>query len=542
MTLNAEGSRVGTTFGKYTIIGVLGKGGMGEVYEAYDNEIKRAVALKIIKSEYADDRRYRMRFERESHAAAKLQEPHVIPIHGYGEINGCLFIDMRLVRGADLQSLIDKAPLNPSRAVAVIAQIAAALDAAHAEGLIHRDVKPQNIIVTPADFAYLVDFGIAESTGEKDTRLTAMGAQIGSWVYMAPERFTDQDLTPSVDVYSLTCVLYESLTGQTPFPAVSQEALVAAHLTYPPPRPSVTNSAIPVAFDDVIARGMAKEPDDRYGSAGALARAANRALQGAGRTVVHPVESPPTQPRWQPQPQPQPQPWPQPELQPQQRPQQQPQQQPQHDPPGLPPSEPAPVASGEKPADRGSRWLLPTVIAVSAALVLGAIGVVIGLLAKLNSGPSPSPSGATTAPIASATSSNPTTSSQFSPIPVPSRPGAAVPPPIVTGPDESATHTSCDLGYRLNNVTGFGTHAGRGSAATSCYFANTVLVTYWNTYGNASTSPRTVSAPGAVDCYTVAGAVCDPKNKADFLLQCSGDGSNPWIKCTGGKDAIVYLW
>ena len=220
MTLNAEDSRVGTTFGKYKITGVLGKGGMGEVYEAYDNQINRAVALKIIKSEYADDRRYRTRFERESHAAAKLQEPHVIPIHGYGEIDGCLFIDMRLVRGADLQSLIDKAPLNPSRAVAVIAQIAAALDAAHAEGLIHRDVKPQNIIVTPADFAYLVDFGIAESVGEADTRLTAMGAQIGSWVYMAPERFTDKDLTPSVDIYSLTCVLYESLTGQTPFPAV----------------------------------------------------------------------------------------------------------------------------------------------------------------------------------------------------------------------------------------------------------------------------------------------------------------------------------
>ena len=112
----------------------------------------------------------------------------------------------------------------------------------------------------------------------------------------------------------------------------------------------------------------------------------------------------------------------------------------------------------------------------------------------------------------------------------------------MTGPDESVSHTSCDLGYRLNNMTGFGTHAGRGSAATSCYFANTVLVTYWNAYGNANTSARTVSAPGAVDCYTIAGAVCDPNNKADFLMQCGGDGSNPWIKCTGGKDAVVYLW
>ena len=172
-----------------------GQGGMGEVYEAYDNEIGRAVALKIIKSQFADDRKYRIRFERESHAAAKLQEPHVIPIHGYGEIDGCLFIDMRLVRGTDLQSMIDKAPLDPSRAVAIITQIGAALDAAHAEGLIHRDIKPQNIIVTPADFAYLVDFGIAEVIG--DTRLTAAGAQVGSFAYMAPERFGGQEITPA---------------------------------------------------------------------------------------------------------------------------------------------------------------------------------------------------------------------------------------------------------------------------------------------------------------------------------------------------------
>jgi serine/threonine protein kinase len=274
-TVAAVDSRVGSTFGKYKITGVLGKGGMGEVYEAYDNEIGRSVALKIIKSQYANDRRFRMRFERESHAAATLQEPHVIPIHGIGEIDGSLFIDMRLVRGTDLQSLLEKEPLDPSRAVAVTTQIAAALDAAHAEGLIHRDIKPQNIIVTPADFAYLVDFGIAEVMG--DTRLTATGVQIGSWAYMAPERFTGNEITTAVDVYALACVLYESLTGRLPFPADSQEAVIAAHLASPPPRPSVTNPKVPPSYDDVIARGMAKEPDDRYGSAGALARAANRA-------------------------------------------------------------------------------------------------------------------------------------------------------------------------------------------------------------------------------------------------------------------------
>src|ERR1700744_4634206 len=180
----AADSRIGTKFGKYNITGELGQGGMGEVYEAFDTEIGRSVALKIIKGAYADDRKYRMRFVRESRAAATLQEPHVIPIHGFGEIDGCLFIDMRLVRGTDLQTMLDEQSLGPERAVAIISQIAAALDAAHADGLIHRDVKPQNILVTPADFAYLVDFGIAEVMG--DTRITAAGMQIGSWAYMAP--------------------------------------------------------------------------------------------------------------------------------------------------------------------------------------------------------------------------------------------------------------------------------------------------------------------------------------------------------------------
>ena len=471
--MSAEESRVGTTFGKYTITGVLGQGGMGEVYEAYDNEIGRTVALKIIKSQFADDRKYRIRFERESHAAAKLQEPHVIPIHGYGEIDGCLFIDMRLVRGTDLQSMIDTAPLDPPRAVAIIAQIAAALDAAHAEGLIHRDIKPQNIIVTPADFAYLVDFGIAEVIG--DTRLTAAGAQVGSFAYMAPERFAGQEITPAIDIYALTCVLYEALTGQMPFQLDSPEAVVAAHLAYPPPQPSVTNPNVPTSFDDVVARGMAKEPDDRYGSAGALGRAANRALRGVGSTSVEPTGQ-----VWQQYPPRQAQPGPQ------------------------------------RPRDR-ARWLVPTVIAVSAALVLGAIGVVIALLVKLN----------TPAPPAA-----PTTSMS---------PNAGV-PPLVTGPDQSISHTMCDQGFQVANGTGFGTHAGRGSAGTSCFFANSVMLAYWNAYGNASTAQRSVSAQGAVPCDTVPGATCDPRNTANFLMHCAGDGSNPWIKCTGGKDAVVYLW
>jgi predicted Ser/Thr protein kinase len=329
-------SRVGTAFGKYNVISLLGKGGMGEVYEAYDADKKRAVALKILAEGLSHDETFRTRFQRESHAAAVLQEPHVIPIHDWGEIDGRLYIDMRLVHGQTLDELIAKGPLEPSRAVAIIAQIGAALDAAHAEGLMHRDIKPHNVIVTGADFAYLVDFGIAEASG--DTRLTTAGTPIGTINYMAPERFTDQRATPAVDVYALACVLYEALTGDSPFARDSLENLVAAHLASPPPRPSIANSRVPTPFDAVIARGMAKDPDDRYGTAGALVRAAQQAMRGGSSTLVMP--------------------------------------------PGAVPAGPTEVPADRPAGHRGRSWLLPTVIAVASALILGGVGVVIGLLTQ----------------------------------------------------------------------------------------------------------------------------------------------------------------
>jgi serine/threonine kinase PknH len=332
-------SRVGMAFGKYNITALLGKGGMGEVYEAYDTDKGRPVALKILADQFSNDVTFRKRFQRESHAAAILQEPHVIPIHDWGEIDGSLYIDMRLVHGQTLDELIAKGPLEPSRAVAIIGQVGAALDAAHAEGLMHRDVKPHNIIVTSADFAYLVDFGIAETRG--DTRLTTAGTPIGTFNYMAPERFTDQEATPAVDVYALACVLYESLTGVTPFAGDSLENVIAAHIASPPPRPSGTNPSVPAAFDAVIARGMAKDPDDRYGTAGGLVRAAHRALQGGKPTLAIPSGAAPT----------------------------------------------GPTVPADRNASHHRRgWVLPTVIAVAAALILGGIGVVIDLLARQGGG------------------------------------------------------------------------------------------------------------------------------------------------------------
>ncbi|MDZ4236479.1 MAG: serine/threonine-protein kinase, partial [Dietzia sp.] len=268
--------KAGARFGKYELITLLGRGGMGEVYEARDSQKGRVVALKILLEQYAHDPGYRSRFTREASAAASLQEPHVVPIHDWGEINGNLYIDMRLIRGTDLRKLTVDGPLDPVRAVHIISQVASALDAAHTEGLIHRDIKPENIVVSGDDFAHLLDFGIAEKVG--DTHLTQAGMTVGSWAYMAPERLSGDDTTKSVDIYSLACVLYEALTGARPFAIDSMQQVVNAHLYAPPPRASAANPRVPASLDAVIERGMAKEPDDRYGSAGALARAAERAL------------------------------------------------------------------------------------------------------------------------------------------------------------------------------------------------------------------------------------------------------------------------
>ncbi|MCZ0731248.1 serine/threonine-protein kinase [Mycolicibacterium iranicum] len=270
------GLPLGTMFGRYRLVGLLGRGGMGEVYEAHDTEKNRTVALKILRDQFAHDDSFRARFLRESQAAAVLQEPHVIPIHDWGDVDGNLFIDMRMVDGQTMYELVRRNPLDPERAVKLIEQVAAALDAAHAAGLIHRDVKPQNIIVTAADFVYLVDFGIVETQG--DARLTVDGTHIGSLAYMAPERFNESPSTPASDIYSLACVLYEALTSSTPFRSDSIQSLITSHLLSPPPRASAVDARVPQSLDEVIARGMAKHPEDRYASAGAMARAARRAL------------------------------------------------------------------------------------------------------------------------------------------------------------------------------------------------------------------------------------------------------------------------
>ena len=179
-------------------------------------------------------------------------------------------------------------PLTPARAVAIIRQIASALDAAHESGLMHRDVKPENILITGDDFAYLVDFGIANAS--TDEKLTELGTAVGTYAYMAPERFTNGEVTYRADIYALACVLHECLTGGQPYPADSVSVVITAHLMQPIPQPSLVRPGIPAAFDQVISRGMAKDPNDRYATAGDLATAAHDALgsrdQGKADTIL----------------------------------------------------------------------------------------------------------------------------------------------------------------------------------------------------------------------------------------------------------------
>ena len=292
--------RIGSRFGPYLLKRLLGSGGFGEVYEAFDTVKNRIVALKLLPPSYSANPNFRQRLFREASTAGRLNEPHVVPIHDYGEIDGQLFIDMRLIPGTDLRAVLNKSgPLELTRAVSIAKDIASALDAAHAEQIVHRDVKPANILLTTDDFACLVDFGLANAA--TDAKLTSAGTTIGTFAYMAPERFNGQTIDLRTDVYALACVLYECLTGAPPYDADDQAALIAAHLATPIPLPS-QHADVPVEFDDVIARGMAKEPHDRYASAGELATAARRALTAtphpdvdrpaAPASAVPPVEIP----------------------------------------------------------------------------------------------------------------------------------------------------------------------------------------------------------------------------------------------------------
>jgi eukaryotic-like serine/threonine-protein kinase len=280
-----------TTFGRYQLLGLIGRGTTGKVYRASATLVDgtdRVVALKVLASELAENPEFLEQFLRDVSAAAGLKNPHVVPIHDYGEIDGRLYVDMKLIDGSNLGRLIrdEGGRLLPARAVTMIQQVAAALDSAHRSGLVHRNVKPSNILVPPGDFAYLTDFGMARSVEE--TAVNSMGHVPGA--YAAPERFSGAG-DSRADVYSLACVLHKCLTGQQPFPGESLSEQRAGHLTAPPPRPSMSSPGIPPTLNAVIAAGMAKSPEARYQTTLQLAEAARAALEG--RFIPPPSPPPP---------------------------------------------------------------------------------------------------------------------------------------------------------------------------------------------------------------------------------------------------------
>jgi serine/threonine protein kinase len=264
---------IGSLIGGHRLRRLVGRGGMGVVYEAVDEALDRTVALKLIAPELAAEPGFRERFMTESRIAASLDHPNVVPIYRAGEEDGLLFLAMRFVTGDDLRTLVERdGPLQPGRATSVIAQVAAALAAAHSRGLVHRDVKPANVLVTADGHCYLTDFGLVKDLAAT-TGITRTGEVLGTLDYVAPERIQGGETGPWTDVYALGCLVFFALTGRVVFPLEEPERKLWAHISEPPPSPAVAP-----AVDAVVARALAKDPRERYESAPALAAALQAAV------------------------------------------------------------------------------------------------------------------------------------------------------------------------------------------------------------------------------------------------------------------------
>jgi serine/threonine protein kinase len=267
---------VGAEFAGYRIEAVAARGGMGVVYRATQLRLKRPVALKLVTPALARDARFRERFRSEWMVAASIEHPNVIPVYEAGEEGETLYIAMRWVEGSDLREVFDQTPLEPARAVRIVSQVASALDVAHERGLIHRDVKPANVLITGDDHVYLTDFGLTKHASSI-SGLTKTGQWVGTVDYTAPEQIEGTTASPRADVYSLGCVLFEALTGRPPFKRENELATLWAHMYTPPPSLRDVSPDAPAGFDEVLQRAMAKDPDARYASAGELAHAARAA-------------------------------------------------------------------------------------------------------------------------------------------------------------------------------------------------------------------------------------------------------------------------
>ena len=281
--------RIGTELAGYLIEAVVGRGGMGVVYRAEHLRLKRKVALKLLPPELASNEGFRERFECESQLAAAIDHPNIIPLYDAGRADELLFLTMRFVDGLDLKALLtQEGPLPLERAVSIVAQIGGALDAAHARGLVHRDVKPANVLVASgagpeaSDHCYLTDFGLTKDTSSS-LNLTGTGQFVGTIDYVAPEQIQGDKPKGAADQYALGCVMYEALTGHPPFERATELDVMWAHLNEDPPPPSTRRSDLPRGIDAVLARAMAKVPAERHESCTAMASAARATMEGRWR-------------------------------------------------------------------------------------------------------------------------------------------------------------------------------------------------------------------------------------------------------------------
>ena len=273
---------IGDEVAGYRIDALAGRGGMGVVYRAHHLHLERAAALKVLTADLAGNKSFRARFVREAQTAARLEHANIVPVYDAGEYDGMLYIAMKFIEGTDLGHVLDtEEKLNPERTVNLLSEVADALDTAHAAGMVHRDVKPGNILLDGVR-SYLTDFGLTKRVSSR-TALTAAGRTVGTAAYLAPEQIRGQEVDGRTDVYALGCVLYECLTGEVPFERDSDIAILWAHLEAEPDPPTVKVPELPKAVDEVFARALAKRRDDRFATCGELVSA----LTDASGAEVH---------------------------------------------------------------------------------------------------------------------------------------------------------------------------------------------------------------------------------------------------------------
>lgn len=550
---------VGEQFAGYTVVRLLGSGGMGEVYLAQHPRLPRRDALKVLPAAISHDSDFRMRFEREADLAATLWHPHIVGVHDRGEFEGRLWISMDYVEGSDAARLSrEQFPQGmPARDVAGLAvAVAEALDYAHEQQLLHRDVKPGNILLTETSRArrriLLADFGIARQADDV-SGLTATNMAVGSVSYTAPEQLMGEPIDGRADQYSLAATTYHLLTGAPPFSHSNSAVVISRHLSTPPPLAADVRPELG-PLDAVLTRAMAKDPGERFATcvefAEALREGANLTSQDGEGTVVarpvvrpsepvsgevlyeHDASSPDSEPTVQ------------------------------HAAPpsvvstwGAPPPEPAPsqvsaapaaplagshppVGVGRDPERPGRDPRKVGIAAIGGAVVI--LAMITGVVEMFGGGDEDGTRTGSSSRTTWASPSHDTSTQAPSSTSQPTRTTASrtsgPPPGLIRTPD--AYQEQCSDGVSMSGEGGWAARGGRGTTETSCYFAYSVLRAYWDRYPTPSRDLRRVIAEGRVACDPSA-AQCAGE---DYVMQCEAIGADSWITCTGGRNARVYLF